>query len=71
MSGLNVPQNVEPAAVRHVNVQQNQVPFRLTQSIERCVAAGRFSDRIDARISFEKLLKSGSDHRMIVCDQYS
>ena len=71
MTGLNVPQNVQPASVRHVNIQQNQIPFRFTQCIERRIAAGRFSDCIDARISFEKLLESGSDHRMIVCDQYS
>jgi hypothetical protein len=63
-----VPQDVHPAAVWHVNIQQNQVPFRFTQGVEGCIAAGRFSHRIDARIGFEKLLEAGTDHRMIVCD---
>jgi len=68
---LDVPEDIEPAAVRHMNVKQHQIPFGFTQRIESLVAARRFAHRIDARIGFEKLLESGSDHRMIVCDQYS
>ena len=71
MTGLNVPQDVQAAAVRHVNVEQHEIPILLAQQIERLVAAGRLAHGIDARIGFEELLESGADHRVIVCDQYS
>ncbi len=64
-------QDIEPAAVRHVNVEQHQIPLLFAQQIKRFVAAGGLAHGIDARIGFEKLLESGTDHRMVVRDQYS
>jgi hypothetical protein len=68
---LNVPENVQAAAVRHVDVQQHQIPFLFSQQVEGLVAAGSLANGVYARVGFKKLLESGSDHRMIVGDQYS
>ena len=71
MAGLNVAQNVQSAAIGHVNVQQHQIPLVLAQLIQSLVAAGGLAYGIDARIRLQKLLEARSDHRMIVRDQYS
>jgi hypothetical protein len=68
MSGLYVPEDVQPAAIRHMDVEKDQVPVLLAQRIERFVAAGGFAYDVDAGICLEELLKSGPDYRMIVCD---
>jgi hypothetical protein len=43
----------------------------LTKQIERFVAARSFSDGIDGRVRFKKLLETGANDRVIVGDQYS
>jgi hypothetical protein len=71
MSGLNVTQDIEPAAVGHMDVEQHQVPFLPAQYIQRLVAARGLADRVDRGIRFQELPESRSNHSVIVGDQYS
>jgi hypothetical protein len=66
-----MPQNIQAAAVRHVNVEQHEIPILFPQQVQSLVAAGSLPHGIDTRIGFEELLESGADHRMIIRDQYS
>src|ERR1019366_2785143 len=59
------PQDVQTASVRHMDIEQDEVPLLLAQQIERLVAGGRFAHRVDAGIRFQKLLESGANHRVI------
>jgi len=54
-----------------MDIEQNEIPFLLTQQIKRFIAAGGFADGVDARIRLEELLEPGANHRVIVGDQYS
>jgi hypothetical protein len=71
VAGLNMPQYVQAAAIRHVNVEQHEIPLLFPQQVQSLVAAGSLPHGIDARVGFEELLESGSDNRMIIRDQYS
>jgi hypothetical protein len=64
-------QNIQTAAVRHVDIEQYKIPLVFAQLVQCLVAAGGFSDGIYAGIGLEKLLEPGPNHRMIVSDQYS
>jgi hypothetical protein len=71
MSGLNMPQYVQPAAVRHMDIEQYQVPLLLAKQIQRFVPARGLSHGVDARVRLQKLLESRPNDRVIVGDQYS
>jgi hypothetical protein len=71
MAGLNVTQYVQATSIRHVDVEKHEIPFLLTQQIERLVAARRLADGIDGRVRLQKLFESGPDDGVIVGDQYS
>src|SRR5277367_5780419 len=71
VAGLNVPQDIQPAAVRHMNVEKHQVPFLFTKLIQSFIAAGGFTYGVNIGIRLEKLLEARSNHRMIVFDQYT
>ena len=71
VTGLYVPQDIKAAAVRHVDVEQHEIPILFAQQVEGFVAARCLTHRIDAGVGLEELLESGADHRMIVRDQYS
>jgi hypothetical protein len=71
MARLDVAQNVQAAAVRHMDVQQDQIPLLLPQQIERLIAARGLTDRVDGGVRLEKLLESGPYDRVIVGDQNS
>jgi hypothetical protein len=64
-------QDVQAASVRHMDIEQDEVPLLLPQQIERLIAACRFAHGVDGRIRFQKLLESGANDRVIVGDQYS
>ena len=66
MAGLDVPQNIETAAIGHVNIEQHEIPIFAPQRIERLVAAGGFADRSDGGVRFQKLLESRPDNGVIV-----
>ena len=64
-------QDVQAAAIRHVDVEQHQIPILLAQQVQSLVAAGGFAHGVDAGICFQELLESRADYRVIVSDQYS
>ena len=63
-----MPQYVEPAAIGHVNVEQDQIPLLFAQLIQSLIAAGGFTHSIDARIGFQELFEARSNHCVIVRD---
>jgi hypothetical protein len=71
MTRLDMPQDVQAASVRHMDIEQDEIPLLLAQQIERLVAAGRFAYGVDAGIRFQELFESGANDRVIVGDQYS
>ena len=71
VAGLDVPQDVQAAAVGHVDVEQHEIPILFSQQIERLVAACGLADRVDGGICLQKLLESCPDDRMVVGNQYS
>jgi hypothetical protein len=68
MAGLDMPQNVEAAAVGHVDVEQDQVPFLFAELVEGLAAGGGLSDGVDGRVGLQELFESGADHGMVVGD---
>jgi hypothetical protein len=66
-----MPQDVQSAAIRHVDVQKNEIPLLLAQLVQCFIAAGGFADRIYGGIGLKKLLETRPHHSMIVGDQYS
>jgi hypothetical protein len=71
VAGLNVPQYVQAATVRHMDVQQYQIPVMLPQLVQGLVATRGFTDGVDAGIGFQELFEPRSDHGVIVGDEYS
>jgi len=71
MARLDVAQDVQAAAVRHMDVEEDQIPLLLPKQIERLIAARGLADRVDGGVRLEKLLESSPNDRVIVSDQYS
>ena len=70
MSAANVLEDVEAAAIRHMDVEQHQIPRLAAQLCEYFVTARRFTHVGDVGLLFQKLLVAGPYDCMIVGDEY-
>ena len=66
MPGADVPQNVDAAAVGHVDVEDHQVPLAVAQLLQRLRSGGGLSDRIDGTVLLQVVAQPRTDHRVIV-----
>ncbi len=69
VSRTHVAEDVHAAAVRHADVEDQQLPGPLAQAIERLLAGRRLADLPHGRVLGQHLAQAGPDHRMIVCNQ--
>jgi hypothetical protein len=66
MGCSNMAQNVEAAAIGHVDVEDEQIPFSRPQAIERFVACSGLADFGDATVLHEKTSQASPNHWVII-----
>ena len=71
MPRLHVPQDVETAAVGHVDVEDQHVAALALQAGQDFVPRNRFVDFGCRQRVHEELAQSGAEQRVVVGDQYA
>src|SRR5882672_3394983 len=71
MNRTDLLQDVDAAAVRHADVEDDQIPVLGAQPVERLAAGRGLADGADAAILDQKLLESGADYGMVVSEQHT
>ena len=59
-------QDIESAAIGHVDVEDQKVPVAIAQAIERLLAAGGRAGLADRGVLSEELQQPGANYRVVV-----
>jgi hypothetical protein len=68
--GAHVLEDVEAAAIRHRDVEDQEVPLAIAQPVQRLLPGLRFADLADGVVRAQELPQSGTHDGMIVRNQY-
>jgi hypothetical protein len=70
MARADVTQDIDAAAVGHVDVEDHQVPGAIAQLLQRLGPAARLSYGLDRAVLLQPAPQPGADHCMIVGHQH-
>src|SRR6267378_4686081 len=64
-------QDIDATAIRHIDVQDDEVPLTVAQLLQRLLAAARLGDRVDGTVLLQVVPEPGPHHRVIVRNEYA
>src|SRR6266853_3639375 len=71
VAGADMSQDVDATAIRHIDVEDDEVPLTVAQLLQRLLAAARLGDRVDRTVLLQVVPEPGPHHRVIVRNEYA
>src|SRR5215472_9157180 len=66
-----MPQDIDAAAIGHVDIQNDQVPMAVAELLQRFRAAASLGDCVNRTVLLQVMPEPGSHHRVIVSNKYA